>query len=207
MARDHGRALGETGQQKPPSDSLFPSLRLGLGVAVPGGTGWQLLPPASGGRGGRSSQFQKSEGGGPAPDPDAACQDKRLLWCPVRGLGDSGGPGLTAARDPRGTKRPFWWATVHSAARQATATHGKRFKQVSRVQNQEHAYLPTLSPRLTLRCPSLGKIKAKFLKYSSRRFYVYTNTQNNDCQCLWNNYHMPSSGVTTNINSLKLCKK
>ena len=85
VARDRGRALGETGRQETPSDSLFPSLKLGLGVAVPGGTGWQLLPLASGGRGGRSSQFQKGEGGGPAPDPDAACQDKRLLWYLARG--------------------------------------------------------------------------------------------------------------------------
>lgn len=143
-----GELWGRQGSRRPPQ-TLFRSLKLGLGVAVPGGTGWQLLPLASGGRGGRSSQFQKTEGGGPAPDPDAACQDKRLLWCPARGLGDSDGPGLTAATDPRGTKRPFRWATVQSAVRQVTATRGTRFRQVSRAQNQEHAHLPTPPPSLT----------------------------------------------------------
>lgn len=70
---------------------------VGGGVAVPGGSGWQLSPPVSGGREGRLSQFQKSEGDGPVPGPVAACQDERLLW--GLGLRDLDGPYPTTAID------------------------------------------------------------------------------------------------------------
>lgn len=64
-------------QAEAPVLSAFPDKAGEEGTVVPGGSGWQLSPPVSGGTGGRSSQCQKNEGGGPAPGLAAACQDKK----------------------------------------------------------------------------------------------------------------------------------
>lgn len=103
-------SLGETEQLAEPLVLSAPptKARVGGGVAVPGGSGWQLSRPVSGGRGGMSSQFQKSEGGGPVPGPAAVCQDERILW--GLGLRDLDGPDPTTAIDLQASTPPFWWA-------------------------------------------------------------------------------------------------